>query len=133
MSFFAYPWLLTLLLPVILLSIYYCFFKPQPGLLAAETAGFAAGKKFWSWKTAPVAAIMTVTALILLTIALARPRLGNEKFIVRSKGIDMIMVLDLSGSMQAVDVPQSITRSAELEQALNPASSKPGWNQPKVN
>ena len=124
MSFFAYPWLLTLLLPVILLSIYYCFFKPQPGLLAAETAGFAAGKKFWSWKTAPVAAIMTVTALILLTIALARPRLGNEKFIVRSKGIDMIMVLDLSGSMQAVDVPQSITRSAELEQALKSGKLK---------
>ena len=124
MTLFAYPWLLTLLLPVAAVSIYYCFFKPQSGVVVPETAHFSAEKKFWRWKTAPVAAIMTVAALLLLTVALARPRIGDEKFTVRSKGIDMIMVLDLSGSMQAVDVPENITSQTALEQALKSGKLK---------
>ena len=119
MTFFAYPWLLTLLIPAIGLIAYYCFFKPQPGIIVAETTSFStAGKKHLSWKTAPVAAVMTSVALLLLTIAIARPRIGNEKFAIRNKGIDMIMVLDVSGSMLAIDVPENITSSAALEQAL---------------
>lgn len=125
MTFFAYPWLLTLLLPALGLIAYYCFFKPQAGVIVAETASFKpAGKKFLSWKNAPFAAIMTSLALILLIIALARPRIGDEKFAVRNKGIDMIMVLDLSGSMQAVDVPEKITTTSALEQALKSGKLK---------
>lgn len=125
MTLFAYPWLLIMLLPVAALIIYYCFFKPQPGLLAPEIPKLFSGKKkFFSWKTAPVAAVLTSAALLLLTVALARPRIGDEKFTVRNKGIDMIMVLDVSGSMQAIDVPENIKNSQELEQALKSGKLK---------
>lgn len=125
MTFFAYPWLLTLLLPAAVLIAYYCFFKPQPGVIFGDTAPLAAGnKKSLSWKTAPLAATLTTMALLLLIVALARPRLGNERFAVRNKGIDMIMVLDVSGSMQAIDVPENITSQAALEQALKSGKLK---------
>ena len=45
MTFFAYPWLLTLLLPAAVLIAYYCFFKPQPGVIFGDTAPLAAGNK----------------------------------------------------------------------------------------
>ena len=125
MTFFAYPWLLTLLLPALGLIAYYCFFKPQPGIIVTETDSFQPiNKKRLSWKTAPVAAIMTSLALLLLTVALARPRIGDEKFAIRNKGIDMIMVLDVSGSMQAIDVPENITSQTALEQVLKSGKLK---------
>ena len=41
--------------------------------------------------------------LVLLTIAMARPRLTQDAAPIMQKGIDITMVLDMSGSMQSVD------------------------------
>lgn len=43
-------------------------------------------------------------ALALLIVALARPRQGLESQEVLSEGIDIVLLLDLSGSMQALDL-----------------------------
>jgi Ca-activated chloride channel family protein len=42
--------------------------------------------------------------LILSTFALARPQLTKEALPINQKGIDITMVLDVSGSMQSVDL-----------------------------
>lgn len=46
---------------------------------------------------------LRIIALVLLILALARPVLENQKQIVYSEGIDIILAMDLSGSMLAED------------------------------
>lgn len=47
--------------------------------------------------------ILRSLAIVLLIIALARPRLANKKQEITGKGIDIILAIDISGSMKAVD------------------------------
>ncbi len=42
-------------------------------------------------------------ALACFIIALARPRLGNEQTEIQASGIDIMLAVDVSGSMQAMD------------------------------
>ncbi|MBA2112955.1 vWA domain-containing protein [Bremerella alba] len=46
---------------------------------------------------------LTIAAIVVLIVAAARPREGNEQTIVESDGIAIEMVVDRSGSMQAMD------------------------------
>jgi Ca-activated chloride channel family protein len=46
---------------------------------------------------------LMIAALALLVLALARPQFGFTKEEIRTRGIDIILVLDTSGSMKAVD------------------------------
>ena len=48
-------------------------------------------------------AALTLAALALMIVAMARPRVGREQTIVRSEGIAIQMLVDRSGSMQALD------------------------------
>ena len=47
--------------------------------------------------------ILRVSALVLLVIALMRPREGVEQTRVETEGIDIVLSLDVSGSMRAED------------------------------
>lgn len=42
-------------------------------------------------------------SLIILVVALSRPRLTNQPDTIQEKGIDIAMILDVSGSMESVD------------------------------
>ncbi len=46
---------------------------------------------------------MALLALALLIVALARPQLGQSTATVQASGVDMILALDCSGSMEALD------------------------------
>ena len=48
-------------------------------------------------------AALTLAAVLVLIVALARPRLGQEQTVSESEGIAIEMVVDRSGSMQAMD------------------------------
>ena len=47
--------------------------------------------------------MLRVASLILLVMALMRPREGLEKTRVRTEGVDIVLTLDVSGSMNAED------------------------------
>src|SRR5688500_13697044 len=47
--------------------------------------------------------VLRIMAVALLVLALARPQKGNEQTRVFSEGIAIQMVVDRSGSMQAMD------------------------------
>ncbi|MBI5381279.1 MAG: VWA domain-containing protein [Opitutae bacterium] len=49
---------------------------------------------------------LAVTGLVLLIGALARPQRVEDKREVRSEGYDLILAIDLSGSMLSVDAPR---------------------------
>ncbi|THB72521.1 MAG: VWA domain-containing protein [Desulfobacteraceae bacterium] len=47
--------------------------------------------------------VLKILAIILLIFALARPQWGNQKINVMTEGVNIILALDLSNSMQALD------------------------------
>ena len=55
------------------------------------------------WMLAWMPRLVASIGLILLTIGLARPQLVDRERVVESEGIDILLVLDTSGSMEAED------------------------------
>jgi Ca-activated chloride channel homolog len=47
--------------------------------------------------------VIRIIAICLIIIALARPRLAHQQQIIHGKGIDIVLSLDISGSMKALD------------------------------
>jgi len=58
-----------------------------------------------------------VVALILLTLALARPQLVNRERVVESEGLDIMLVLDTSGSMEERDYRIGGRQTSRLDAA----------------
>lgn len=56
-------------------------------------------------------------SLALMTLALARPQQGIEEFRVRTEGVAMLLCLDRSGSMEAMDFQVEGERVNRLEMA----------------
>ena len=100
---FAHPWLLLLLLLVPILAwLKGKLGRPQAFLYSS--VGLV--KNIVGITRSSVGRIllrMRWLALILLLIAIARPRLGEGHATVRASGIDIVVALDLSGSMAAED------------------------------
>ena len=100
---FAHPWLLLLLLLVPVLA----WLKGktgQPKAFLYSSVGLV--KNIIGLSRSSVGRIllrMRWLALILLLIALARPQLGEGQAKVRASGIDIVVAIDLSGSMAAED------------------------------
>jgi Ca-activated chloride channel family protein len=53
---------------------------------------------------------LKVAALVTLAIALGRPRLGHTVLEVLTPGVDIVVTLDLSGSMRAEDMGDGVNR-----------------------
>jgi Ca-activated chloride channel family protein len=69
---------------------------PEARLL--EEAGLARGRRF---RLVPMA--LRVAALVLLVASVARPQSGHRRVEVTSEGVDIVIALDISGSMRAED------------------------------
>ena len=130
---FAYPWALFALLLIPLLYLYEVFLKKRPTVVVASIRPFRESSGSRRRRRAGAPFILCLASLALLIVALARPRFGDEKVVIRSRGIDIILALDMSGSMRAYDVPRSITdgktlyraiRSGELKNRLDAAKSE---------
>ena len=50
---------------------------------------------------------LTTVALVLLVIAVARPRYGTKKETMLTKGVEVVVALDISNSMMAEDITPS--------------------------
>ncbi|MFK8114327.1 MAG: VWA domain-containing protein [Rubripirellula sp.] len=57
----------------------------------------------WRQRLAWLPQALTLLALTLMILSLARPRYGREQTVIHSEGIAIEMVVDRSGSMQALD------------------------------
>ncbi len=98
------PHFLLLLLLLPFAAFAWRRFRQRPAALPLPTLGFLAGlhrlgRSRWLW--VPTALRFLVLALIVL--ALAQPQYGGREQPVRGQGIDIVLLLDLSGSMQAED------------------------------
>ena len=118
----AYPGMLFLLIGLLLFLIRHCL-KKNPAVSVStlapfrkvEKQTFSAGRLFR--KALPV--FFYALGGICMILALSSPREGIEQIRRRTEGIDIIIALDLSGSMQAIDVPGNIRTEKELADALS--------------
>ena len=100
---FAHPWLLLLLLLVPLLM----WLRGQRGAAAAlvfsSTSTLRALGKRSTSRAGRIMHGLLYLALATLIFALARPQLGKSLTEVEASGIDIMVVLDVSGSMLTKD------------------------------
>jgi Ca-activated chloride channel family protein len=112
---FQYPWLLGLLalLPV------YAFLRGRIGKLAAlrfpsadiaRAAGAAARAA-----TGRLLLFLRMLTVALCVIALAGPRFANDRTETQASGVDIMLVLDLSWSMMALDMGPTSERISRFD------------------
>lgn len=117
---FAHPYMFFLLVPLALVLLR-AWFKPVPALRVPSLRPFKAASK---GKLSRINLRKLVPFLlysiggVMLIVALAGPREGMEEIRRRADGIDIMVALDLSGSMRAIDVPPGIRAERELEVAM---------------
>ena len=102
-----HPWYLLLLVPVFLGLVVQLFKKP-PTLRVSSLGHFTETKKSRKLylNRLQIPTILEFVALILLVIAASRPQKGVEKVYSTQDGIDILLTLDLSGSMKFFDAPE---------------------------
>lgn len=95
---------LFLLIPIAILWFFWKRNQQSATLKMSSTAGFQNSESFWT-KFKPALYVFRILALCSLIIALARPRtvdISNQT--KTTKGIDIVMAIDVSGSMLAKDL-----------------------------
>ncbi len=118
---FAYPVFLALILVVAGWLIFALRRKPASitySMTSAMTQLAGSGRLLWD-KT-PLA--LRTISLILLVLAAARPQLYNVSREIRSPGVDIMLCLDTSGSMEALDFQlddKPVTRLTAVKKVVN--------------
>ena len=112
---FVYPWLLPLaVVPVVL----YVYNRRRAGQrtvsLRLPSTRSVDGLTSWRSTLRPFLPILRVAALVLMIVALARPRLDLSEESVTAEGIDIILTMDLSTSMGAQDFDPNRLEVAKL-------------------
>lgn len=102
---FANPRYLFLLLLLIPLVVWYIvkLRKMQPTLKMSSTSAFNGASSSIKVYMRHLPFVLRILALILLVVVVARPQNSNSWETSQSEGIDIVMALDVSGSMMAQD------------------------------
>jgi Ca-activated chloride channel family protein len=113
---FAYPKLLFLLLLIIPLAVYYYFKHSSVSTVQISSVkGFEGLSSSWKVWLRHVLFGLKLIALALLVIVLARPQSSNNWENISTQGIDIVIALDISGSMLAQDFkPDRLEASKEV-------------------
>ncbi|MEA2013619.1 MAG: VWA domain-containing protein [Verrucomicrobiota bacterium] len=116
------PWYILMLIPLLICGIL-AFRKRPPSIIFSSLKIFkSTGKRTFNRTHIPL--ILQIIGIVFLIYALMRPQKGIERFVEKAEGIDIMLLLDVSGSMKAYDVPASIITNDELERAYNSGKLK---------
>ena len=114
---FANPKLLWLLLLVPLLVLWYilCHKKQEAAVSFSDLKGMAKLPKTWKAYLRHLLFALKMAALALLIVALARPQSSSTNSTSNIEGIDIVMAMDVSGSMLARDLkPDRLTAAKNV-------------------
>src|SRR4051812_25546894 len=100
---FARPWLLLLLLAIPILAWLRGKRGPAAALTYSSTASLQAIGKRSAARVGKILRALLFLALAFFVVALARPQLGKSLTQIEASGIDIMLVLDVSGSMLTKD------------------------------
>lgn len=102
---FAYPIFLLVLLPIFCLAVIYRFKFYRYPRYVFPLSNFFATEGFsgrYSYKRY-ILFLIRASALLLLIFFIARPQWVDERSIINVNGVDIMIALDVSGSMQMFD------------------------------
>jgi Ca-activated chloride channel homolog len=100
---FERPWLLLLLLAIPLLAFLRGKRGPAAALTFSSTSTLHAIGKHSAARAGKLLRALIFATLAIFVIAIARPQLGKSLTQVEASGIDIMLVLDVSGSMLTKD------------------------------
>ena len=113
---FAYPmffWAFTIM-PLLIFWYIYRYRKQFVEMKLSSTSSLGIGSSPRG-KLRHLLFVFRVAAMCLLIIALARPQTSSKEEKIRTEGIDLVIVMDVSGSMLAEDfVPNRIEAAKRL-------------------
>lgn len=123
---FAHPYFFGLLL-LIPLMIWWQVRKKKhdnPALRLTTLSGIGKIKPSWKIRFRSVLFVLRIVTLLALTVALARPQSSNVTESIDSEGIDIVLSIDVSGSMLAEDLhPNRIEAAKKV--AMNFVDQRP--------
>lgn len=107
-------WLLVIL-PVLWLTWQNRKQRSKPSILFSNVEHLRQIPRTWTQRAKPVVNSLWPMAMISLVLALARPQLGQEEIRLSTEGIAIMMCIDRSGSMNAMDFEFDGKRVNRLE------------------
>ena len=119
---FEDPWLLFFLIIIPILLVYQWKGVGKSRVRFSSLDTLKKLKRSTSLLMSYVLVLLRCIALVLLIIALARPQSGTKASEVLTEGIDIMLCLDTSGSMQALDFKWQDERHNRLEVVKNVVS-----------
>lgn len=116
---FAHPWVFWFLLLIPLLIAWYVlrYRKQKPALQFSNISLFEGRHKSFRQRIYPLLFTLRMVALAAIVTALARPQTRLSRQEMKVEGIDIVLAMDVSGSMLACDF-----KPDRLEAAKNVAS-----------
>ena len=122
---FAQPWML-LLLALLPLLAWWHFSKQLRRQASLSISSFSKVRGLHSWKTRlqPLPFICRLLCIACIIIALARPQTRNDEELVSGEGVDIVLAIDVSGSMLAQDFSPNRMEAAK-EVAANFVANRP--------
>jgi Ca-activated chloride channel homolog len=111
---FAHPLCFLLLIPVLTVFLYAFFFhrRRRMALRIGSTSPLEDVHRPYYYKIL-LPHLLMLAAAVFLVFAIARPQRGNVNRELRNQGIDIMLALDISGSMQLSDFKPNRLESAK--------------------
>lgn len=122
---FVHPWFFALLLVIPFLIWWQQKSKEKKASFRlSSTAAIQGMKPTWRVQFRPLLNVLRVAALVALVVALARPQSSNSTESIDSEGIDIVLAIDVSGSMLAEDLKPNRIEAAK-KMAMNFVDRRP--------
>ncbi len=120
-----FPWALLLLIPLFA-SIFFYLLKREPTISFPKNLVPAAkiSRRFRIKIFAAVPALFYLLSGIAAIFALAGPRFSAGEIVQKSEGIDIILAIDLSGSMAAFEPDKRLRSENEIKNAHSKGETK---------
>ena len=112
---FRYPWILLLLLLVPVLAWLRGATWRRPTLRFSDGATLRRLPESWAARASRFLPILYGFGLAFLVLALARPQRGLAESRVRTDAVDIVLVVDVSTSMRALDFSTALKRMDRLD------------------
>lgn len=110
----------ALLLPILVAATILAWLYKQPSVLIPSIRPYlsATSSRQRRFSLTKIPLLITLLGMSCLVLALMRPQRGVEETIRRTEGIDIMLAIDFSGSMEAYDIPKDVTTERELNSLL---------------
>ncbi len=110
---FRHPWLL--LTALLALPVFYWSYRASARVLFSSLAALPTRGSTWRTALSWVPAALLAIATLALAVALAGPRTATDLRRIRREGIAIMMVVDISGSMRALDLARDGNKDTRLD------------------